>query len=76
MMSLCSPALVYVVASLIEIIIHFIKGHTNIALIKMIVTSILTVIINFLCKKGLILISWIIVIISVVDVNIFTFSLL
>jgi hypothetical protein len=61
MISLCSPALVYVAFSLTQIIIDFFKGHSNVALMKMIVTAIFTVMLEFLCRQGLTWVSWIII---------------
>ena len=61
MISLCSPALVYVAFSITQIIIDFFKGHPNVALMKMIVTAIFTVMLEFLCRQGLTWVSWLIV---------------
>ena len=61
MISLCSPALVYVAFSMTQIIIDFFKGHPNVAFMKIIVTIIFTAMLEFLCRQGLKWMSWIIV---------------
>lgn len=70
MISLCSPALVYVAFSVTQIIIDFFKGHPNVALMKMIVTAIFTVMLEFLCRQGLTWMSWIIVFIPFVFLSV------
>jgi hypothetical protein len=70
MISLCSPALVYVAFSLTQIIIDFFKGHPNVALMKIIVTSIFTVMLEFLCRQGLTWMSWIIVFIPFIFLSV------
>lgn len=61
MISLCSPALVYLAFSMTQIIIDFFKGHPNVGFMKIIVTAIFTVMLEFLCRQGLTWISWFIV---------------
>ena len=81
MISLCSPALVYVAFSVTQIIIDFFKGHPNVALMKMIVTSIFTIMLEFLCRQGLTWMSWIIVFIPfilmtvIVSILLYSFGL-
>lgn len=70
MISLCSPALVYVAFSITQIIIDFFKGHPNVALMKIIVTTIFTVMLEFLCRQGLTWMSWIIVFIPFVFLSV------
>lgn len=70
MISLCSPALVYVAFSVTQIIIDFFKGHPNVALMKMIVTSIFTIMLEFLCRQGLTWMSWIIVFIPFIFLSV------
>ena len=70
MLSLCSPALVYVAFSVTQIIIDFFKGHPNVALMKIIVTSIFTVMLEFLCRQGLTWMSWIIVFIPFIFLSV------
>ena len=70
MISLCSPALVYVAFSVTQIIIDFFKGHPNVALMKMIVTIIFTIMLEFLCRQGLTWMSWVIVFIPFIFLSV------
>jgi hypothetical protein len=70
MISLCPPALVYVAFSITQIIIDFFKGHPNVALMKMIVTAIFTVMLEFLCRQGLTWMSWLIVFIPFIFLSV------
>ena len=70
MISLCSPALVYVAFSITQIIIDFFKGHPNVALMKIIVTVIFTIMLEFLCRQGLSWMSWIIVFIPFIFLSV------
>jgi hypothetical protein len=70
MISLCSPALVYVAFSITQIIIDFFKGNPNVALMKLIVTAIFTVMLEFLCRQGLTWMSWIIVFIPFIFLSV------
>ena len=60
---LCTPALLYLILCSIQIIIDFIQGLYNIALIKIGVTIVMTIVLNVLCEIDLGIISWIIVLI-------------
>jgi hypothetical protein len=60
-MELCTPAIIFIIFSLIQIIIDILKGYFNTALVKIIVMIIITFLLNLLCKGGLTIISWIIV---------------
>ncbi len=58
---LCPPAILYLGFSLTQIIIDTFKGSYNTAFFKSIVMIIFTLLLNILCKRGLSVISWIIV---------------
>lgn len=58
---ICPPALIYLVFSMTQVVIDTVKGTYNVAFIKLWVTLIFTILLNFLCNKGLGVISWIIV---------------
>lgn len=58
---LCPPAILYLGFSLTQIIIDTFKGSYNTAFFKSVVMVIFTLILNILCKKGLSIVSWIIV---------------
>lgn len=70
MISLCSPALVYVAFSLTQIIIDFFKGHSNVALMKILVMVVFTLMLEFLCRQGLRWLSWIIVFIPFIFLSV------
>ena len=76
MMTICPPALIYIVFSLTQIIIDLIKGLYNTAFMKFIVMSIIGFLLNLLCQGGLGIISWIIVFIPFVLMTIITAMLL
>lgn len=59
--NLCSPAILYMGFSLTQIIIDTFKGLYNTAFFKSIVMIIFTLLLNILCKRGLGIISWLIV---------------
>ena len=58
---LCVPALIYLVFSITQIVIDTVKGFYNLAFMKFWVSMIFTILLNFLCNKGLGIISWFIV---------------
>jgi hypothetical protein len=61
MISFCSPAIIYVIFSMTQIIIDLYKGLFNTALVKGFVMIMVTLLLNILCERGLGVISWIIV---------------
>jgi hypothetical protein len=61
MIQLCSPALIYLIFSLTQILIDTIKGLYNTASMKIIVMVMVTYLLNVLCQRGLGVVSWIIV---------------
>jgi len=75
-MTICPPALIYIVFSLTQIIIDLVKGLYNTAFMKFIVMSIIGFLLNLLCQGGLGIISWIIVFIPFVLMTIITAMLL
>jgi len=60
---ICLPSLFYLILCSIQIILDFINGLYNTAFIKIVVTIIITFILNLLCELDLGFISWIIVLI-------------
>ncbi len=75
-MTICPPALIYIVFSLTQIIIDLIKGLYNTAFMKFIVMTIIGFLLNLLCQGGLGIISWIIVFIPFMLMTIITAMLL
>ena len=63
---LCTPALMYLAFSMVQIIIDVFSGVYNIAFFKFITMIIFTALLQILCIRGLGVISWIIVFIPFV----------
>jgi hypothetical protein len=61
MINLCAPAIIYLLFSITQILIDTFKGLYNTAFVKVIVTAMVTLLLNILCEKGLNVVSWIIV---------------
>lgn len=61
MFELCSPALIYLIFSIVQIIFDTLNGLYNTAFMKSIVMVIVTFLLNILCQRGLGVVSWIIV---------------
>jgi predicted membrane protein len=81
MIKICNPALIYIIFSLTQIIIDTFKGHYNTAFLKIIVSILITILLDALCKSGMNIISWIIVFIPfifmtfIVSVLLYVFGL-
>ena len=69
-MELCAPAIIYLIFSIAQIVIDTFKGMYNTALIKVIVTILITFLLQILCERGLNVISWIIVFIPFILMSI------
>jgi hypothetical protein len=61
MIKLCTPAIIYLIFSITQILIDTFKGLYNTASVKVIVTIMVTLLLNILCEQGLSVVSWIIV---------------
>ena len=61
MINLCAPAIIYLIFSITQILIDTFKGLYNTAFVKVIVTIMVTLLLNILCEQGLSIVSWIIV---------------
>ena len=59
--AICPPALIYLVFSVTQISIDTFQGMYNTAFAKVWVSLIFTVVLNYLCSRGLGIISWFIV---------------
>jgi hypothetical protein len=73
---LCSPSLLYLAFSLIQIIIDIIKNMYNTALLKFIFMIVFTLLLNILCQSGLTIISWILVFVPFIMMTVITSLLL
>ena len=58
---ICPPALIYLIFSTTQVVIDTVKGYYNLAMTKMFVALIFTILLNYLCSLGLGIISWLIV---------------
>jgi len=76
MIKLCPPAIIYLIFSVTQIIIDTFKGLYNTAFIKIIVTIMVTYLLNILCDKGLSAVSWIIVFIPFILMTVIVTMLL
>jgi hypothetical protein len=76
MYNLCAPAIIYLIFSITQILIDTFKGLYNTAFIKVIVTIMVTVLLNILCDRGLGVVSWIIVFIPFILMTVIVSMLL
>ena len=60
---ICTPALLYLILCCIQILLDFTQGLYNIAYIKILITIVMTFVLNTLCNLDLGIISWFIVLI-------------
>ena len=76
MINLCAPAIIYLIFSVTQILIDTFKGLYNTAFMKVIVTVMVTLLLNILCEKGLSVVSWIIVFIPFILMTVIVSMLL
>jgi hypothetical protein len=76
MINLCAPAIIYLIFSITQILIDTFKGLYNTAFIKVIVTVMVTLLLNILCERGLSGVSWIIVFIPFILMTVIVSMLL
>jgi hypothetical protein len=78
---ICAPAFIYFVFSSTQVIIDFTRGMYNTALVKLLVTFLITILLNYLCASGLSVIAWFIVFIPfilmtlIISILLYTFGL-
>jgi hypothetical protein len=70
MINLCAPAIIYLIFSITQILIDIFKGLNNTAFTKVIVTIMVTLLLNILCEKGLSVVAWLIVFIPFILMSI------
>ena len=75
-MQICSPALIYLLFSLTQILIDTVKGLYNTAFMKIIVMVLITYLLNIMCERGLGVVSWIIVFIPFIFMTVIVGMLL
>ena len=76
MINLCAPAIIYLIFSITQILIDTFKGLYNTAFMKVIVTVMVTLLLNILCEKGLSVVSWVIVFIPFILMTVIVSMLL
>ena len=76
MIKLCAPAIIYLIFSSTQVIIDTTQGLYNTALMKIIVMSMVTILLNILCIQGLGFVSWIIVFIPFILMTVIVSMLL
>lgn len=76
MINLCAPAIIYLIFSITQILIDTFKGLYNTAFMKVIVTIMVTLLLNILCEQGLSVVSWIIVFIPFILMTVIVSMLL
>lgn len=59
--SICPPALIYLIFSLVQIVLDVGQGMFNTAIMKSVVAIPVTWLLNTLCQRGMGIISWVIV---------------
>jgi len=76
MIDLCPPAIIYLIFSISQVLIDTFKGMYNTALMKIVVTILITFLLQILCERGLNIISWIIVFIPFILMSVIVTMLL
>jgi len=73
---ICFPALIYFLFSITQVFIDTFQGSYNMALVKIWVAFIFTVLLNYLCVNGLGIVSWLIVFIPFILMTVIVSMLL
>ena len=58
---LCAPSIIYLVFGLTQVCLDVYQGYYNTALMKIIVTTIFTLLLNAMCMSGMTVIAWMII---------------
>lgn len=72
MYNLCTPAFIYLIFSILQVVFDMFNGLFNQALLKFMVSILFTVLLNSLCIRGLSVISWILVFLPFILLSIVT----
>lgn len=73
---LCAPALVFMVYVVIQIVLDFAMGNYNVSLMKLLISIIIILFLNFLCAVGLYVFAWLFVFIPFVFLSLAVVMLL
>jgi len=76
MIKLCTPAIIYLIFSLVQIVLDTLKGLYNTAIMKSVVMIAITFLLNLLCEGGMTIISWVIVFIPFIFMTVIVAMLL
>jgi hypothetical protein len=76
MINLCAPAIIYLIFSITQILIDTFKGLYNTAFMKVIVTIMVTLLLNILCERNLSVVAWLIVFIPFILMTVIVSMLL
>ena len=73
--SLCAPALIFLILTVIQILIDIFKTYYHDAFMKFLSMILITLLLNILCKKGLATIAWLMVFIPFILMTIISIIL-
>ena len=73
---LCTPALLYLIFSVSQVLIDTFKGMYNTAMVKFLLAFIFTFLLNYLCEAGLGILSWIIIFVPFILMSVIVTMLL
>lgn len=73
---LCTPALLYLIFSVSQVLIDTFKGMYNTAMIKFLLAFIFTFLLNYLCESGLGVLSWLIIFVPFILMSVIVTMLL
>lgn len=76
MTNLCIPTIIFIVFSIVQIVIDIFSQMYNTAIMKFGISIIISLLLNFLCNRGLGLISWMIVFIPFIFMTVIVTLLL
>ena len=74
--SICTPALIYILFSVAQIMIDMFQGLFNTAFVKFCISLMITLLLHYLCVSGYKVVSWIIVFIPFILMTVITYILL
>lgn len=72
MYNLCTPAFIYLIFSIFQVLFDVFNGYLNQALLKFMISILFTVILNSFCVRGLSIVSWIFVFLPFILMSIVT----
>lgn len=76
MPNICIPTIIFIVFSLVQILIDTFNQMYNTAIMKFVISIVISILLNFLCDRGLGLISWMFVFIPFIFMTVIVTLLL